>query len=127
MVLADTSVWILHFRHGLPTLADCLGEGLILVHPFVSGELACGNLKNRRSILSDLQALPSAKPASDEEVLQLIEDRRLWGRGLGWVDVHLLASALLSHCGLWTLDKKLGEAAKEVGVSAGPAVQGADE
>jgi predicted nucleic acid-binding protein len=126
-VLADTSVWKLHFRYGLPTLADRLGEGLILVHPLVSGELACGNLKNRRSILSDFQVLPSAKPASDEEVLQLIEDRRLWGRGLGWVDVHLLASALLSHCGLWTLDKKLLEAAKELGVSAGPTAHGTDD
>jgi hypothetical protein len=127
VVLADTSVWVQHFRHGLPTLADRLGEGLILVHPFVSGELACGNLKNRRSILSDFQALPSAKPASNEEVLQLIEDRRLWGRGLGWVDVHLLASALLSHCGLWTLDKKLLEVAKELGVSAGSTAHGTDD
>jgi predicted nucleic acid-binding protein len=121
VVLADTSVWIQHLRQGLPALADRLGEGLILVHPFVSGELACGNLKNRPAILSDLQALPSAKPASDEEVLQLIEDCGPGGRGLGWVDVHLLASALLSHCGLWTLDKKLGAAAMEMGVSAWPA------
>lgn len=68
--------------------------------------------------LSDLQALPSAKAASNTEVLQLIEDRRLWGRGLGWVDVHLLASALLSHCGFWTLDKKLGDAARELGLSS---------
>ena len=127
MVLADTSVWIQHFRQGLPILADRLAEGLILVHPFVSGELACGNLKNRPVILSDLQALPWAKPASDEEVLQLIEDRRLWGRGLAWVDVHLLASALLSHCGLWTLDKKLGEAATEIGVNSGSAFYGTNE
>jgi predicted nucleic acid-binding protein len=114
MVLADTSVWIQHFRRGEPTLADRLSEGLVLMHPFVSGELACGNLKSRVAILSDLHALPSAKLASNTEVLQLIEDRRLWGRGLGWVDVHLLASALLSHCGFWTLDRKLGEAAMEL-------------
>ena len=88
------------------------------MHPFVSGELACGNLKSRATILSDLHALPPAKVASNTEVLQLIEDRRLWGRGLGWVDVHLLASALLSHCGFWTLDKKLGEAAAELGLSS---------
>jgi len=86
------------------------------MHPFVSGELACGNLKSREAILSDLHALPAAKLASHTEVLQLIEDRRLWGRGLGWVDVHLLASALLSHCGFWTLDKKLAEAAAELGL-----------
>jgi hypothetical protein len=85
-----------------------LSEGLVLMHPFVSGELACGSLKTRAAVLSGLHALPAAKLASYTEVLQLIEERRLWGRGLGWVDVHLLASALLSHCGFWTLDKKLG-------------------
>ena len=116
MVLADTSVWIRHFRQGEPALADRLSEGLVLMHPFVSGELACGNLKSRAAVLSDLHALPSAKLASNSEVLRLIEDRRLWGRGLGWVDAHLLASALLSHCGFWTLDKKLGEAATELGL-----------
>lgn len=81
-------------------------------------ELACGNLKNRAAILSDLDALPSAKLASNTEVLQLIEDRRLWGRGLGWVDAHLLASALLSHGGFWTLDEKLGEAAAGLGLNS---------
>jgi hypothetical protein len=118
MVLADTSVWIRHFRQGEPTLADQLSEGLVLMHPFVSGELACGNLKSRAAVLSYLHALPSAKLASNTEVLQLIQDRRLWGRGLGWVDVHLLASALLSRCGFWTLDRKLGEAATEFGLNS---------
>ena len=116
MILADTSVWIEHLRHGLPTLADRLSEGFVLMHPFVSGELACGNLKNRARILSDLHALPSAKVASSAEVLQLIEDRRLWGRGLGWIDTHLLASALLSNCRFWTLDRRLGQAATELGL-----------
>ena len=83
MVLVDTSVWIEHFRHGDPRLAARLSEGLVLMHPFVSGELACGNLKNRAGILSDLHALPPATPSSNAEVLQLIEGRRLWGRGLG--------------------------------------------
>ena len=83
VVLADTSVWIQHFRHGLPTLADRLGEGLVLVHPFVRGELACGNLKNRAAILSDLRALPSGSVASDAEAFRLIELHRLWGRGFG--------------------------------------------
>jgi predicted nucleic acid-binding protein len=118
MVLADTSAWIQHFRQGEPTLADRLSEGLVLMHPFVSGELACGALKNRVVILSGLHALPPAKLASNGEVLRLIEDRRLWGRGLGWIDVHLLASALLSHCGFWTLDKRLGEAATELGLNS---------
>jgi predicted nucleic acid-binding protein len=118
MVLADTSVWIQHFRQGDPRLAGDLVEGLVLMHPFVSGELACGNLKSRGAILSDLQTLPSAHLASNAEVRQLIEDRRLWGWGLGWVDVHLLASALLSHCRFRTLDKRLGEAAAELGLGS---------
>jgi predicted nucleic acid-binding protein len=99
MVLADTSVWVQHLRRGEPGLAERLSEGLVLMHPFISGELACGNLKGRAAILSDLHALPPAKLASSAEVLLLIEDRRLWGRGLGWIDAHLLASALLSKCG----------------------------
>ena len=114
MILADTSVWIQHFRHGEPALAGFLSDGLVLMHPFVCGELACGNLKNRSTVLSDLHALPSATSATTTEVLALIESRRLWGRGLGWVDAHLLASALLSHCAFWTLDKQLVEAAVDL-------------
>jgi predicted nucleic acid-binding protein len=96
---------------------DRLSASLVLMHPFVAGELACGNLTDRAAILSDLQALPVAKVATDGEVLQMIEDRRLWGRGLGWIDVHLLASALLSNCRFWTLDKQLRQAATELGLS----------
>jgi predicted nucleic acid-binding protein len=118
MVLADTSVWIQHFRRGEPQLARLLAEGLVLMHPFVLGELECGNLKNRATILSDLHELPSAKPASTEEALRLIEDWRLWGRGLGWVDAHLLASALLSDCGFWALDKRLSAAAAKLGLNS---------
>jgi predicted nucleic acid-binding protein len=114
--LVDTSVWIEHFRRGRSDLADRLLEGLVLTHPYVSGELSCGNLKNREEVLSDLRTLPSVKLASDSEVFSLIEGRRLWGRGLGWVDVHLLASALLSHCRLWTLDKRLDRAAADLGL-----------
>ncbi len=116
MVLADTSVWIQHLRRGEPVLVDRLSEGLVLMHPFVAGELACGNLKRRSEVLSDLHALPPANLASDDEVLKLIEDRRLWGRGLGWVDLHLLASALLSDCEFWTLDQRLAVAAKNFGL-----------
>lgn len=116
MVLADTSIWVAHFREGHPGLATLLTEGLVLMHPFVSGELACGNLKDRASILADLNALPAAKCADDSEVIQLIEERRLWGRGLGWVDAHLLAAALLSNCRLWTLDKRLDRAASDLGL-----------
>ena len=116
MVLADTSVWIEHFRKREPILAAHLSDGLVLMHPFVSGELACGNLKDRAAILSDLDALPPARLASHAEVLQLIEDRRLWGRGLGWIDAHLLASALLSNSRFWTLDIRLAKAAAELGL-----------
>jgi len=117
MVLVDTSVWVQHLRSEEPALADKLSDGLVLMHPFVAGELACGNLKDRAAILSDLLALPMAKPASNAEVLQFIEDRGLWGRGLGWIDAHLLASARLSNCLFWTLDKRLGRAAEELELS----------
>jgi predicted nucleic acid-binding protein len=116
MVLADTSVWIEHFRRGRDELADRLAEGLILMHPFVSGELACGNLKDRAVILSYLDSLPAANMATQAEVLQFMDRHRLWGRGLGWIDVHLLASAVLSNCLLWTLDKTLARAGTELSV-----------
>lgn len=115
-VLVDTSVWIQHFREGDEVLARLLSDGLVLTHPFVIGELACGNLKNRQAVLSDLISLPSAIPAANPEVVQLIEDRKLWGRGLGFVDVSLLASALLSDCHVWSLDKPLNEAALKLGL-----------
>jgi predicted nucleic acid-binding protein len=117
MVLADTSVWIEHFRRGKSGLADRLAEGLVLMHPFVSGELACGNLKNRSVVLSHLDSLPAAKLATHIEALQFMDLHRLWGRGLGWIDVRLLASALLSDCRFWTLDKRLAQAAADLGLA----------
>jgi len=117
MFLVDTSVWIEHFRSGQPKLAGRLCDGHVLMHPCVSGELACGSLKDREAVLSDLAALPAAKLATDSEVMHLVHAKRLWGRGLGWVDVHLLASALLSHCRFWTLDKKLERAAEDLGLT----------
>src|SRR5438477_7555955 len=113
MVLVDSSVWIAHFRDGHPELADLLNDGRVFMHPFIRGELACGNLKNRVTLLSDLSALPQAHCASDEDATHLIDVRGLWGRGLGWVDVHLLAAALISNCSFWTLDKRLASAASE--------------
>ena len=114
MVLADTSVWIEHFRRGHAGLAGRLAEGFVLMHPFVSGELACGNLKHRSVVLSQLSSLPAAKLATHIEALQCIDLHRLSGRGLGWIDVHLLASALLSDCRFWTLDKRLAQAAADL-------------
>src|SRR5271165_1019918 len=104
MFLADSSVWIEHFRSGQPKLAGRLCDGLVLMHPCVSGELACGGLKDRETVLSDLAALPTAKLATDSEVMHLGHGKSLGGRGLGWFDAHLLASALLPNCrfGRWT-------------------------
>jgi len=117
MILVDTSIWIAHFRTGGSKLGDLLNQALVMVHPFVRGELACGNLKRRARILIDLEALPSAVSATHEEVMRLVEVRKLWGLGIGWIDAHLLASALLSNCQLWTLDGKLARAAAAAGVN----------
>jgi predicted nucleic acid-binding protein len=111
MILADTSVWVEHLRAGVPELVVLLSDGRIVNHPFVIGELACGNLRNRLEILSSLAALPSASVAAHEEVLRFVTQRKLHGKGLGWVDVHLLASSLLTGCALWTRDKGLAAAA----------------
>ena len=118
MVLVDTSVWVDHLRRGQPKLIGLLEDGSVLTHPFVIGELACGNLSNRSEILENFASLPAAVSAGSDEVLALIESRRLWGRGIGWIDAHLLASALLSHCPLWTLDKQLKQVAAGAGVRA---------
>jgi predicted nucleic acid-binding protein len=112
MVLVDTSVWVSHLRESHDDLANLLNDGEVACHPFIVGELACGNLKNRTIILSLLETLPMAAAVEHEEVLSFIERRRLMGKGLGYVDVHLLASAVLSRLSLWTLDKKLGQVAE---------------
>ena len=117
MILVDTSAWVEHLRHGLPRLATLLQEGEVLIHPWVIGELACGNLRNRSQVLELLQGLPAAIVASDTEVLLLIERDRLMGRGIGYVDAHLLASARLSHCRLWTQDRRLAAVALEQGLT----------
>ena len=117
MILADTSVWIDHFRSRDGTLEHALTEGEVLIHPFVLGELACGNFKNRAEILDLLRQLPPAREATDEETLTFIDRRRLMGRGIGYVDAHLLAAALLTKSArLWTRDKRLSAIAAELGV-----------
>ena len=118
MILADTSVWVEHLRRGLPRLATLLQGGEMMVHPWVIGELACGNLRNRSQVLELLQGLPAATVARDAEVLHLIEHDRLMGRGIGYVDVHLMASARLSHCRLWTQDRGFAAVALEQGLAA---------
>lgn len=107
MILVDTSVWVDHLRHGEAELVDALHQSQIFIHPFVLGELACGHLKARTSVLALLGALPAAIMATDEETLAFIEQHTLMGRGIGYVDAHLCASARLSGAQLWTRDKRL--------------------
>jgi predicted nucleic acid-binding protein len=116
MILVDTSVWVDHLRRGDDRLSGLLEEGEVVCHPFIAGELACGHLRNRAEILSLLAELPHATVAHHDEVLELIESRGLHGKGLGGIDSHLLASALLSHCSLWTRDRALARAARSLGV-----------
>ncbi len=116
-MIVDTSVWVDHFRRGNRRLADSLDQGTVLIHPFVIGELACGNLRNRDEVLVLLASLPEAVIARHEEALHLIEARKLAGRGIGWVDAHLLASAFLSGAPLWTVDRRLQEVATSLGVA----------
>ena len=111
MVLVDTSVWVSHFRDGNDELASLLNDGRVLCHPLIVGELACGNLKDRAVILSFLQLLPMSIEAEHDEVLSFIENNRLMGKGMGYVDVHLITSAVLTGVSIWTLDKKLAQTA----------------
>lgn len=115
MILADTSVWVDHLRVGDARLAALLRDGQVLCHPFVVGELACGNLRRRAEILSLLADLPQLPAMSNADVMRFIEINRLMGRGLGWVDVHLLCSAFVSHVTLWTRDRRLANAATGLG------------
>jgi len=112
MVLVDTSVWVSHLREGDNELAGLLNDGDVACHPFIVGELACGNLKNRTIIISLLQALPMVSVGEYKEVLAFIESHNLMGKGLGYVDVHLLVSAALTGVSLWTFDKKLQYASR---------------
>ncbi|MGQ0571902.1 MAG: type II toxin-antitoxin system VapC family toxin [Armatimonadota bacterium] len=114
MILVDTSVWVEHLRYGSPRLAALLNADQVLCHPFVRGELACGHLQKRTEILGLLEALPGAPLAEHREAIHLLESARLHGLGLGWIDVHLLVSALLTRCGFWTLDKTLHQAAQSL-------------
>ena len=118
MVLVDTSVWVAHLRAGDADLADLLNAGQVLSHPFVIGELAMGNLRDRAGLLADLGRLPAAEVATDAEVRALIEREALHGLGIGYVDAHLLASACLTRdARLWTQDRRLADIATRMGVA----------
>ena len=114
MVIVDTSIWVTHLRRGSRHLEELLLDAKVVCHPFVVGELACGNLKNRDEFLSLLQSLPMAPTVVLDELLYFIERHRLTAKGLGFVDVNLLASAHLSGIPLWTSDKRLRSAATEL-------------
>jgi predicted nucleic acid-binding protein len=117
MILADTSVWIDYFRRGLPALGERLRRGDVVMHPFVVAELACGNLANREATLELLQQLRSVTVAEHDEVMNFIHARKLYGRGVGYVDVHLLAAAAIEDCRLWTVDKRLSVVANSIGIA----------
>lgn len=118
MILADTSVWVAHLRAGEVVLAGLLDAGMVLSHPFVIGELALGHLRQRGVVLQALADLPRANVAEDTEVLYFIERHAMSGRGIGYVDAHLLASVMLTPgAELWTADKRLHGVATQLGLA----------
>ncbi len=120
MILVDTSVWVDHLRRGDAQLAELLERGTVLGHPFVVGEIACGKLTDRGAILGLLQHLPMAVVAEPDEVVAFIDRHRLHGKGIGYVDVHLLsATALTAGAKLWTRDRRLHEVARDLGCAHG--------
>jgi predicted nucleic acid-binding protein len=120
MVLVDTSVWINHLRRANRDLITLLEKSLVVAHPFVIGELACGSLRRREEVLQWLRFLPSATLAEDDEVLEMIEAETLRGRRIGWVDAHLAAAARLGTDRLWTVDKRLNQVCVEFGIAYEP-------
>ena len=119
MILVDTSVWIDHFRQADRSLVELLNASGALGHPFVTGELALGNLRNREEVLDALQGLPQANVATDNEVLHFINRNAVSGLGIGYVDAHLMASVRLTPGStLWTRDKRLKAAAGRLGLAA---------
>jgi predicted nucleic acid-binding protein len=121
MILADTSIWIHHFREGNSALRKLLEQGQVLSHPFVIGEVAMGSLERRDLILGALQDLPKATVARDEEVLQYISNRALFGLGIGYVDAHLLAAVqMTAEALLWTRDKRLASLAAKLSLAFSP-------
>ncbi len=118
MILVDTSVWIDHLRRADAKLSECLLQGQVLTHPFVIGELALGNLRQRQTILQALDDLPRAIIASDAEVLRFVEAEKLFGAGIGYVDAHLLTSARNTPgVTLWTGDRRLRAAAERLSLA----------
>jgi predicted nucleic acid-binding protein len=119
MILADTTIWIDHFRSSDPELQLRLGNDEIVMHPFVAGELALGPLPNRRKVLAYLDHLPQLRPAQQSEVRQMVETRSLHNQGIGLIDAHLIASTLIeTGTQLWTRDGGLRRVASSLGILA---------
>ena len=116
MILVDTSVWIDHLHHSDEDLKELLLSNQVCIHPFILGELSCGHISNRKEVLSLLRTLRSIDLVMDEEVYILIEDRKLFGKGLGFIDMHLLASAMINHVPIWTRDNSLLRVAGTLGI-----------
>ena len=116
MVLVDTSVWISFLRNGEPTLQKLLQESQVVSHPFIIGELACGNIHNREEIFSLMKSLPKLDVVEQEELLLFIEKNKMMGIGLGFVDVNLMASAILANIPIYTYDKKLHNTCFRLGI-----------
>ncbi len=116
-MLVDTSVWVEHFRRHDPRLTELLERGEVECHPFIIGELACGNLRSRTEILILLHDLPKTPLIEHDEALAFVDNHELMGSGLGWIDVHLLASAQLGHTLLWSRDRRLTATADRLGIS----------
>jgi predicted nucleic acid-binding protein len=117
MTLVDTSVWVDHFQAADSRLTELLIDGQVLCHAFVVGELACANLRRRVEVLTLLRTLPQLPVLTSEDALEFVNAHHLMGKGLGWIDVHLLASAYASREGFWTRDRRLGEVALRLGVA----------
>ncbi len=108
LILADTNIWVNHLHHGNERLDAYLRQSKVVIHPMIIGELACGSLRQRHTVLSLLQLLPQPHRVSDETVLTFLNEHTLYHKGLGWVDMHLLcATAMTPHCRLWTNDQRL--------------------
>ena len=119
MILVDSSIWIDHVRLAVPPLEELIAQGEVLSHPFVIGELAMGSLKDRDAVIRELSELPTARVADDEEVLALIKRFKIYARGIGYIDAHLLASVRLTRrASLWTRDRRFLAVAEELNIAA---------
>jgi len=117
MILVDTSVWIDHFRQKNDNLDTLLYRGTVQMHEFIIGELAIGNFKNRKPILDLLESVPKLKKLSHDELMFFVNKYSLYGRGVGFVDIHLLAATKMANVKIWTLDKRLLKIAEEMNLN----------